>query len=117
MLMATINDMTEKGLPFKLKGYSISYNRPPSTGAHPAVHFLWKRSVNDTLGCPEQVKLIHELKNESRAYYSRAMKTEIRNKILKLAIVKPCQANFLIKDFLGDHQLHLMIVKVICFRD
>ena len=101
--------MTEKGLPFKLKGYSISYNRPPSTGAHPAVHFLWKRSVNDTLGCPEQVKRIHELKNESRAYYSRT--------ILKLAIVKPCQANFLIKDFLGDHQLHLMIVKVICFRD
>ena len=117
MLMATINDMMEKGLPFKLKGYSISYYRPPSTGPHPAVHFLWKRSVNDTLGCPEQVKRIHELKNESRAYYSRTMKAEIWNKILKLAIVKPCQANFLIKDFLGDHQLHLMIVKVICFRD
>ena len=30
------------------------------------------------------------------------MKTEIRNKILKLGIVKPCQANFLTKNLLGD---------------
>ena len=30
------------------------------------------------------------------------MKTEIWNKILKLGIMKPCQANFLIKDLLGD---------------
>ena len=62
---------------------------------------MWKRSVNDTSDCPEQLKLIHELKNESKTY-SRAMKTEIQNKILKLGIVKPCQANFLIKDLLGD---------------
>ena len=72
-----------------------------SSGPHRAVHFLWKRSINDTLDCPEQLKLIHELKNESKTY-SRAMKTEIWNKILKLGIVKPCQANFLIKDLLGD---------------
>ena len=62
---------------------------------------MWKRSIDDILDCPEQLKLIHELKNESKTY-SRAMKTEIRNKILKLGIVKPCQANFLIKDLLGD---------------
>ena len=30
------------------------------------------------------------------------MKTEIPNKILTLGIVKPCQANFLIKNLLGD---------------
>ena len=58
--------------------------------------------INDTLDCPEQLKLMHELKNESNTYYSRAMKTEIRNKILKLGIVKPCQVNSLIKDLLGD---------------
>ena len=64
--------------------------------------FLWKRSINDTLDCPEQLKLIHELKNESKTYYSRAVKTEIRNKILKLGIVKLYQANFLIKYLSGD---------------
>ena len=91
MLMATINHTTEKGLPFKLKGYSISYYRLPSSGPHPAVHFWWKRSINDTLDRPEQLKLIHELKNESKTYYSRAMKTEIWIRILQLGIVKPCQ--------------------------
>ena len=50
----------------------------------------------------EQWKLIHELKNESKTCYGRATKTEIRNKILTLGIVKPCQANFLIKNLLGD---------------
>ena len=102
MLMATINHVTEKVLSFNLKGYSVSYCRLPSSGPHAAVHFLWKRSINDTLNCSEQLKLIHELKNESKTYYSRAMKTEIWNKILKLGIVKPCQANFLIKCLLGD---------------
>ena len=64
ILMATINHMKEKRLPFKLKGYSISYYRLPSSDPHPAVRFLWKRSINDTSDCPEQLKLIHELKNE-----------------------------------------------------
>ena len=117
ILMATINHTTAKGLPFKLKGYSISYYRLPSSGPHPAVHFWWKRSINDTLDCPEQLKLIHELKNESKTYYSRAMKTEIWIKILKLGIVKPCQANFLIKIYWEINQLHLMIDKVIYFID
>ena len=30
------------------------------------------------------------------------MKHEVRKKILRLGIVKPCQANFIIKDLLGD---------------
>ena len=117
MLMATINHTTEKGLPFKLKGYSISYYRLPSSGPHPAVHFWWKRSINDTLDCPEQLKLIHELKNESKTCYSRAMKNKFWIEILKLGIVKPCQANFLIKIYWEINQLHLMIAKLIYFID
>ena len=117
MLMATINHTTEKGLPFKLKGYSISYYRLPSSGPHPAVHFWWKRSINDTLDCPEQLKLIHELKNESKTCYSRAMKNKFWIEILKLGIVKPCQANFLIKIYREINQLHLMIPKLIYFID
>ena len=67
MLMATVNHKTEKGLPFKLKGYSISYYRLPLSGPHSAVHFLWKRSTKGTLDCPKQLKLlIPELKNESK---------------------------------------------------
>ena len=79
MMMAAINQMTEKGLPFKLKDYSVCYYRLPSSRPHPAVHFLWKRSIHDTLDCPEQLKLIHKLKNKSKTYYSRAMKNEIWN--------------------------------------
>ena len=102
LLMATINHMMGKGLPVKVKGYSISYYRLLSSGPHPAVHFLWKRSISDALDYPEQLKLIYELKNESKTYYSRAVKTEIQNKIVKLGIVKPFQANFSIKHLLED---------------
>ena len=42
------------------------------------------------------------------------MKTEIWNKALKLCIVKPCEANILIKHLLGDG---VMIDKVIYFTD
>ena len=91
-----------KGLPVKVKGYSISYYRLLPSGPHPAVHFLWKRSISDALDYPEQLKLIYELKNKSKTYYSRAVKTEIQNKILKLGILKPFQANFLIKYLLED---------------
>ena len=50
----------------------------------------------------EQLKTIHDLKNKSKTYYSRTMKHEVRKKILRLGIIKPCQANIIIKDLLGD---------------
>ena len=63
---------------------------------------MWKKSINDSADCPEQLKTIHDLKNKSKTYYSRTMKHEVRKKILRLGIIKPCQANFIIKDLLGD---------------
>ena len=63
---------------------------------------MWKKSINDSADCPEQLKTIHDLKNKSKTYYSRTMKHEVRKKILRLGIVKPCQANFIIKNLLGD---------------
>ena len=101
MFMMIIKHMIEQ-LPFQLKEYSISYCKLPSVGSHSAVHFLWKKSINDSPGCPEQLKTIHDLKNKSKTYYSRTMKHEVRKKILRLGIVKPCQANFIIKDLLRD---------------
>ena len=100
MLMATIYYMREKRLSYKLKVYySISYYRLPSSGPHPAVHFLWKRSISDNLDCAEQLKLIHELKNQSKHTILEQWKLKSE---IKLGIVKPCQANFLIKGLLGD---------------
>ena len=99
--MTIIKHMIERGLPFQLKEYSISYYKLPSAGSHSAVHFLWKKSINDSADCPEQLKTIHDLKNKSKTYYSR-MKHKVRKKILRLGIIKPCQANFIIKDLLGD---------------
>ena len=100
--MAIIHHMIERGLPFQLKEYSISYYKLPSVGSHSAVHFLWKKSINDSADSPEQLKTIHDLKNKSKTYYSGTMKHKVRKKILRLGIVKPCQANFIIKDLLGD---------------
>ena len=112
MFMTIIRHMIEQGLPFQLEEYSISYYKLPSVGSHSAVHFLWKKSINDSPGCPEQLKTIHDLKNKSKTYYSRTMKHEVRKKILRLGIVKPCQVNFIIKDLLGDEAAASMNAKI-----
>ena len=84
MFMTIIRHMIEQGLPFQLEEYSISYYKLPSVGSHSAVHFLWKKSINDSADCPEQLKTIHDLKNKFKTYYSRTMKHEVRKKILRL---------------------------------
>ena len=94
--------MIERGLPFRFKGYSISYFKLPSVGVHSAVNFLWKKSIHDLADCPEQLKTTHDLKNKSKTSYSRTMKDKVRKKILKLGIVNTCQASLIIKDLLGD---------------
>ena len=43
-----------------------------------------------------------ELKEKSKTFYSRNMKKEVKEKLLKLGIVKPHEAEFVITDFLGD---------------
>ena len=102
----------KRGLPFQLKEYSISCYKLPSVGSHSAVHFLWKKSINDSADCPEQLKTIHVLKNKFKTYFSRTMKHEVRKKILRLGIVKPCQVNFIIKDLLGDEAAASMNAKI-----
>ena len=94
--MTIIKHMIERGLPFELKEYWISYYKLPSVGSHWAVHFLWKNWINDSADCPDQLKAIHDLKSKSKTYYSKTMKHEVRKKI------KSCQANFIMKDLLED---------------
>ena len=94
--MTIIKHMIERGLPFELKEYWISYYKLPSVGSHWAVHFLWKNWINDSADCPDQLKTIDDLKSKSKTYYSKTMKHEVRKKI------KPCQANFIMKDSLED---------------
>ena len=55
-----------------------------------------------TADCAEQLKTIHDLKNKSKKNYSSTMKHEVRKKILRVDIIKPCQANFIMKDSLED---------------
>ena len=43
-----------------------------------------------------------ELKEKSKTFYSRNMKKEVKEKLLKLGIVKPHETEFVITDFLGD---------------
>ena len=56
VLMATINHMTKKGLPFKLNAYSISYYRLPSSGLHPAVHFFVEEIYQLHFRLPRAIK-------------------------------------------------------------
>ena len=46
--------------------------------------------------------MICQLKEKKYIYYSRSLKREIRQQLLKLGIVKPCQATCAIKNLLGD---------------
>ena len=54
-----------------------------------------------TADCAEQLKTIHDLKNKPKKNYSSTMKHEVRKKILRVDIIKPCQANFIINDLFG----------------
>ena len=100
--MKVIKHLLEEGLPFNFNDVSVYHFKLPSSGPHPAVHFLWKQPVGDANSCPAQLKLIHDLKSQSKSYYTRAMKLEIRKTILKIGIAKRYQANFMIKELLGD---------------
>ena len=48
------------------------------------------------------MKLVQELRNNSKSFYSRAMQKEIQHKLKRLGLVKAHQAVFAIKDLLGD---------------
>ena len=48
------------------------------------------------------MKLVEELRNNSKRIYSRAMQKEIQHKLKGLGLVKAHQAVFVIKDLLGD---------------
>ena len=48
------------------------------------------------------MKLVEELRNNSKSFYSRAMLKEIQHKRKRLGLVKAHQAVFVIKDLLGD---------------
>ena len=100
--MKIIKHLLDEGLPFNFSEFSIYRFKLPSSGSHPAVHFLWKQLVADTSCSAAQLKLIHDLKSQLKIYYIRAMKTHIPKIILKIGIAKHYQANFIIKELLGD---------------
>ena len=73
------------------------------------------------------MKLVEELRNNSKIFYSRIMRKEIHHKLKRLGLVKAHQAVFLIKDLLGDDSannsenqcavLHKLDIAVSCRED
>ena len=73
------------------------------------------------------MKLVEELRNNSKSFYSRAMLKEIQHKRKRLGLVKAHQAVFVIKDLLGDDLannsenqcavLHRLNIAVSCGED
>ena len=94
--------LLDEGLPFNFSEFSIYHLKLSFSGPHPAVHFLWKQPVADTSCSTAQLKLIHNLKSQSKTYYTCTMKIQIGKTILKIGIIKHFQVNFIIKDLLGD---------------
>ena len=72
-----------------------------SQGPHKAVHTLRKQPQNES-STLQQMKLVKELCNSSKIFYSRAIRKEIQHKFKRLGFVKAHQAVFVIKDLLGD---------------
>ena len=48
------------------------------------------------------MKLVEELRNNSKSFYSRAMQKEIKHKLLCLGLAKAHQTVFVTKDISGD---------------
>ena len=93
--------LIKKGFPYQFPKSSIYYFKLPSQGPHKAVHILWKQPQNED-STPQQMKLVEELRNNSKSFYSRAMRKEIQHKLKRLGLFKAYQAIFVIKDLLGD---------------
>ena len=92
-----IETLIKKGFPYRFPKSSIYYFKLPSQGPHKAVHILWKQPQNED-STPQQMKLVEELRNNSKSFYSRAMRKEIQHKLKRLGLVKAHQAVFVIKD-------------------
>ena len=105
---------------------SIYYFKLPSQGPHKAIHILWKQfQIEDST--PQQMKLVEEIRNNSKSFYSRAMRKEIQHKLKRLGLVEAHQVVFVIKDLLGDDSannsenqcavLHRLYIVVSCGED
>ena len=112
--------LIKKGFPYRFPKSSLCYFKLPSQGPHKAVHILWKQPQNED-STPQQMKLVEELRNNSKSFYSRAMWKEIQG------LVKANQAVFVIKDLLGNDLannsenqcavLHRLDIAVSCGED
>ena len=97
-----IREMLQNGLPFKIPDVLVFHFRLPSQGSHKAIHFLWKQPFSDKTDNAHQNKLVFDLRNKKEVFYNRSMKHDIKTKLLKLGIVKPNEAIYVMKELMGD---------------
>ena len=64
--------------------------------------YTWKQSKHDIGATPEQRKLISSIHDQEKRFYSRNTRREVKNKLLRLGIISPRNAEFLLRDLLGD---------------
>ena len=100
-----IEKILNKEVPFKINDSYLFHFKLPSARPHASVHFVWKQPVGQPVNCPEQVKLITDIRAQAKVYYTRAMKADVCQRILKLVVIKPRQVEHLIEDLLGDESL------------
>ena len=75
-----IEKILNKGVPFKLHDIYLFHFKLPSAGPHASVHFVWKQPADQPVNCPEQAKLITDIRAQAKVYYTRAMKADVRQR-------------------------------------
>ena len=80
-----LKDLVDMGLPFQLPNFKIFHFKLPSKGPYQAIHFIWKENVMTIkyLITLNGLKLVTELKEKSQTFYSRSIKKEVKEKLLK----------------------------------
>ena len=127
--MNIVKDLVERGLPFQVPNFKVFHFKLPLKGLYQVINFLWKENSdgNQISNNPQRLKLVTEVKEKSQTFYFRNMKKVVKGKLLKLGIVKPHEAEFVIKDLLGDKSasndksqrqiLECLIAVVACGKD
>jgi DNA-directed RNA polymerase subunit RPC12/RpoP len=96
-----IQNILGSGFPHIANNVVVCHFKLHSQGPHPAVHFIWKESKTDK-SFEQRSLLVSNLRRNSKSFYNRASRKEIKHTLAKLGLVKPHMAEYLIRTILND---------------
>ena len=95
-----MRDVRNVGFPMLDK--DVFHFRLPSQGPHPAIHFVWKGNGEDENIEQENNRIIVNLRQKRKVYYSRASRKIVKEALHRIGVSKPHKAEYIIRNLLGD---------------